>query len=771
MWIKNLRQRKLQTVLMFLIIAICTTLLVGAISILSSIEKPSHDFAKACHAVAVKIYPYTLEEVTIHTMGDQFTKLPLVKKVEYAKSHSVDESIFLNGKKAELFANLTEYNDAIFGSTIYTEGKNGIGNTLADDECILPACISNEYNLHTGDTVTINFSDQDMEYKIVGVFTDPFQTSTAFDSDILIHKLPANLSSKLNIFVYGKTDVTGAQIIEEYREHYDGIFNGFIFTVEDRISNGLIVGRIIGALFLAIGIIMLLVSALMIRYMIKNVMIADAKSIAVYKTMGYTSNDILAMYLKLYFLVVTLACLVGIISSVFVSNNILTSIYENMGTLKTSNSLLSGLLCYLVITSFILTVITIIILKAKKIKPVHSLNGSDYGGIKKKKYYKGNSSLQFSALGIAYRSFLREKKNALGIIITCIVTIFSVNFIIISLDVANTMKENNDYWIGVDKADVMVNVPNSTDYETVRTILEKDARTKHCLDANFNARVTMKWKKGMALTTITAFIYDDFSKVNLPLTEGSNPVASNEIAIATTVAAQLHKSIGDYIELYLDENHKSVFLVTGLFQSYMQFGDVCRLTTSAYTDNNCPFNYNNISVYLNDSKDINQFISDMKTQIGGRGSVIERTEQYASIMNMIVKPQQKAIPPVAMLILLIAGINIFSIVFLKNLKAQKINGIYKCIGYTTWHLIFANLIYVAGIALVSVVITFPLSLLTYSLIMNLSLTTLGFTEYPMQINNVHLLMANAAVIIIFIVSTLASSKALFKVNARDLVQE
>jgi ABC-type lipoprotein release transport system permease subunit len=203
----------------------------------------------------------------------------------------------------------------------------------------------------------------------------------------------------------------------------------------------------------------------------------------------------------------------------------------------------------------------------------------------------------------------------------------------------------------------------------------------------------------------------------------------------------------------------------------MQFGEVCRLTTSAFTANNVKLAYNNISVYLKNSEDTDNFINDISNKIGGSGKVIRRTEQYGSIMDMVAKPQQKAIPPVAALIIVMAGLNIFSIVYLKNMKAQKINGIYKCIGYSTWHLIASNLCYVAVIAFVAVIITFPISLITYSPIMKLSLSMFQFTEYPMQVNNMHLIIANVVVIIIFILSTLASSKALFKVNARDLVQE
>jgi ABC-type lipoprotein release transport system permease subunit len=652
---------------------------------------------------------------------------------------------------------------------LYLEGNKDLGNSLSGEECILPVCLSNEYDVHIGDTKMIKLSDKDVTYYVAGIYTDPYQTSTAYDSDILVQKLPTG--GRLTIAVYGKDAVTGMEIEAKYRETYPDIFSGSIMTLENRISNGSLVGQIIGAVFLAVGVFMLLVSGLMIYYMIKNAMIADAKPIAVYRTMGYTQADIMAMYLKLYFMVVTLACLIGNIGSVFISNTILTSIFENMGRLKTEYSFLSGLICYLLIIGFVLVLIMLILRKSCRIKPVASLTENHYGGIKKKKHYKGNSTLQFSAFGIAYRTFMREKRSAFSILLTCIVTIFAVNFIVISLDVANGMMENNDYWIGIDQSHIMVNIANQDNFATVKNIIEQDKRTDHTLSCNFDARVDMKWKKGMSGTTMVAFVYEDFEQAALPVTEGRNPITSDEIAISTRMARELHKDIGDYLEIYLDDSTKADMLITGLFQTYMHTGSLCRLTTSTYINNQVVFNYNYISVYLKDQKDMESFIPDMKESLGGKGKVIKRTEQYSSIMNMIVLPQQRAIPPVAALIILIAGINIFSIVFLKNLKAFKINSIYKCIGYTSWHLILSNMIYVLLIALLSILITLPVSLITYAPIMRLCLSAYNFSEYPMQYSTTHLIIANTLVLLVFIISTLASSKSLFKLNARELVQE
>lgn len=770
MWIKILRQRKLQTVMIILITAVCTTLLAGAISILSSLQKPSRDFIKKSNSVTAKFYPYTDKEEEIAAMGRQFAELPNVKSVELVRKHNVDENIYFAGKKEDQFVNLTEYHDHINGRAIYLEGVQGVGKTLKDNECILPACISSEYHLHIGGTVTIRFSNEVLTYKVKAVYTDPYQTSTAFDSDILIKKLP-DIDSHIVINVYGKDNITGGQIEEAYREKYDGLMNASMLSAEDRMSNGLVVGRIIGALFFAVGIIMLLVSALMIRYMIKNAMIADAKSIAVYKTIGYTSNYILSMYLKLYFTIITLACIIGALCSTFFSDIVLQSIFKNMGQLKMINSFLSGFICYLVVVSFVLLVIYVNIAKARRIKPVQALNGEDYGGIRKKKNYKGNSGLLFSPFGIAYRTFIRDKRSAVKIIITCMVTVFSVNFIVISFDIANTMKENNDFWLGIDKSDVIINVVDPSDYNYIKQVAEQDKRTDNCLNSINQVLTVMKWEKGMASSEMDSYVYDDYKRTKLPVTEGRNPEAFNEIAISVTMAKELHKDIGDYIEVYLYGEHKANLLITGLFQTFLQFGRMCRVTTDALKEHGCTYSYNTLSVFLKDRKDEGTFIRDIRDKIGKRGNVKKRTEQYSSIMDMIEKPQQKAIPPLAALILLIAGLNIFSMVYLKNLKMQKINSIYKCLGYTALHLIISNLVYIAVISLFCIITVMPISLITYTPIMKLCLSILNFTQYPMQINKVHLFIANTAVLLIFMINTLFSSRSLLKVNARDLVQD
>lgn len=771
MWIKNFRHKKLQTALMFLIIMLCSMLISASISILISLDKPFKDFVKECNSASGILYPYSQKERDVIALGEAFSKLPNVNRIEYGKVHYIEEEITSNDKKLEGFFRLAEYKDSIYGDIRFLKGNKDAISELKDNECIIPACLSNKNNVNVGDKIKIKFSDGNVFYTVRGIYSEIYDMTTSYDSEILIKQLPKGVYENLNIRLYGKPGVTGEDIEQAYREKNDGQMNGHIITLEDTINVNKISGNIIGAIFLAIGIIMLVVSCIIINFMIQNLMITDAKVIAIYKTIGYNSGDILSVYLKFYFVITSVACILGGIASASISNIILSSVFKNMGKVISNNLLIPGAICYLVIVTLVIGMIYRIISKTKKVKPVYALNGMTNSSTKKKKNYKGSLKFQFSAIGIALRGVMRNRKNSIMILITSIVTVFGINFGVISLDVANTLKDNNDYWLGVDKCDVMINVTDSNKNGKVEDIIKNDSRVSYVLNSNIATQVTMKWKKGMKLTTMKGFVFDDYSKAKLPITEGRNPENGNEVAISSKISKNLNKTIGDYIEIYLGGEKRVNLLITGIFQTYLELGDCCRLTTSVYRDNNYDFNYNYFSIYLKDKKQINSFIEDMKKSIGGNGNITARTEAFCSIMDMIVTPQKGAIPPVVALMLLVGGINIFCIVILRNTSNEKTNGIYKCLGYSTWHLICSNIYYVGILAVISIIIAVPMIILLYPSIMKVCLSMFGFIKYPVTYNYFHIALANIAVLIAFIISTLISSRSLKKVNVRDLVQE
>lgn len=772
MWTKLFRKRKLQTVMIFLVVLLCTTLLNGSMTVLTSLGKPYKELKEECNPADLSVYMYTYDENVINQYKDRFRELEEVESIADVKYLSIDDEVYVGDKKITAFLHLDKYNNNAYKKLRYVDGSKDIDKDLKENTCFIPACIQNEFNLKVGDTLSIKNSKKELNYKIAGVIAEPYSTSTAFDASIFVNDLPEGFTNVKTIMkVFAKDGYTGEDIQAAYQKINKGVFLGIVESVDEVIDGGLIAINIVSALFLAIGIIMLVVSGLIINFMIRHTMVADAKSIAVYKTIGYTNSTILKMYLTFYFMITIVASILGIFCSRILADKVLGGVFANLGQSKEINVFYTGIWCILAVLGFVLLIVFAVIYKTKNIKPVYALNGLKNSNTRKKKHYSGKGNSNFSPIGIALRNIRRDKKGIIGILITISVTIFAVNFGIISLDVAYSQKDNNNYWIGVDASDVIINMTDSKDYDEIKNIVEKDKRVKKYYNASMGERVMFDWDKKGSAPAISAFVYEDYNKLELPMVEGRNPENSKEIAIGTRVADEQKKEVGDYIECYVGQGTKLKLLVVGIFQTYYQLGDSCRIRSDVYTDNNLEFGYNMCSIYLKDNDEREAFIDDLSKVVGNKGEVIPRTEAFSSIMNMIIEPQMQGIPPVIILAFFIGAINIFCIVMLKNVANEKNNGIYKSIGYSTADLIKANLYYVGIIAVISIAVAVPLCIAMYPSIMKATLSMFGFRAYPITINVIHMIIGNSCALIVFVVSTLVSSRSLYRIDVRDLVIE
>ncbi len=770
MWWKNIRIRKLQTVVMFLIVLFCSTLLVASFGIITSLSKPFDEFAKECQMPELHFYPYVEDENHLMTVIQRFESLDEVEKVEVINRYYLEEEIYCDNNKIDALLDLVKFKDGVFDYVHFFQGNIEQVKTMKDNECALPSCVANEYEINVGDEITIKFAKSSQTYIVKAIYSSPYDILSAYNSSMIVNDLPKDIDSGTKLYIYTKDGVSASELETAYRNINNGVLEGAKNTIDNMKDANQLLGAITGSIFLAIGVIMLLVSCLIINFMIRSMMVADAKTIAVYKTLGYESKDILLMYLKFYFVIVSIACIVGIVIGDMLKNVVLSKIFANIGTTGGQSILVIGVPCFVSIVSFVLLVIYLIIKKTKDIKPVIALNDMNHTNTKKKKY-KGNSSMQFSSLGIALRTIRSDKKGMIGVIIIAIMTVFIINFGVISLDIANTLRENNDYWIGIDQCDVMVSIADSKNLEKVTAILDRDTSVSHYLLSITDYPLTLDWKEGITNTYMYSFIYDDFEEANLPIVIGKNPTLASEIALSSYMAEEHNKSVGDYITVYLNGQERVELLITGIFQTYYNMGQSGRVISDILKSHDVPFEYTTISVYLNGSVNPSDYVEALQSTIGANGKTYLRTEAFSSIMDMIEQPQKLAIPYVLVLVFLIGGINIFSVVLLRNAKNKKMNGIYKSIGYTSNHLIKASILYIVILVAISMVIAIPLIITTYPTIMKLALSMFNFIEYPVQYNILHIVIMNVVILLVFIIFTYCSSLSIKKVAVRDLVNE
>lgn len=770
MWLKNFRNKKLQTLLIGLILLLCALLISTSLSILLSLNEPLEQLAEECDSAFAVVYPYAEEyEQEVRAVAKRLESLDEVTKTVCVRKHYVSEKLTSKEKEIETFTYLTEYNTEVFGKVRCVEGSRTDFENLKMGECIVPACISVEHNLKVGDDFTVHVPGENITYTIKGIYADIYSTSNAFSNYVFIKQLPKQVSSEMEIRIYAKEGVLEEQILDSYKEMYGNELEGQMNTRSNAIESSLLAVRILGGILLAIGVIMLLTCCLIVNFVLRSIMTSDAKTIAIYKTIGYDDRTIRALYTKFYFVVTTVGVWSGIIISGVVTNRILNDLFANIGEQANVQVGKIGIGIYGLTLVLVLGTVYLVTARMKKLKPVHALGNMSPTDTTKKRNYKGDYRGAFSPLGIAFRMIMRDKKGTMGILLVAIVSVIGINFGLVSLDVALNMKENNDYWLGIDKCDVMITVSNGATAEEIEEKLAGDSNILKTAVCCMNGVLIVEREKNGKNAVVYPFVYEDFSEVDLSIVKGRNPERKDEIALAGKVAETLNKDVGDYVSLKMGTGSKS-FLITGLYQTYYSMGESCRLVGAAY--DGLPFSYDTVSVYLKDNRDISDEVERIEEMIEGSGKVIPRTEQFASIMEMISKPQESAIPAVILMVVLIGSINIFCIIMLKNQKDVKINTIYKCLGYTSGHLMAANLWFVSLLALASVLTAVPILLYFYPKIMKLTLGAMfGLLEYRVEYNLVHIVLGNIAVFLLFIISTFLSSRGIRKINVRDLVIE
>lgn len=769
MWYKNFRTKKVQVALLAVIILLCTTFIGTAANILTLLSVPYDTLAEECDLPEARCYLSGRSVEEVQAAADQFEKLSMVKNVKIHPYLVAASGIEYQGETADMFAVVLEYDEETFGKVRIVEGEREALQNLSENECFLPFFMANDADITIGDTITVRCNGSDaLKYTVKGFFSDIFSANPAYDSELFVGKLPEEVSeADLNYMITVRTDEAG-QLESSYRKQNDGILPGNIETAMQRKQDIQISNDILGGLFLGVGAICFLTSCLIIYFLIKNMLQRDAKKIAVFKMIGYGTRDIIRLYFYFYLLLFGISAAAGVFFSAELGAVLLNSTLQNIGVKSAARC--SGLAALLIVLIIALASgqIALQLYSMRNIPPIYAMNGMTEGNTRKgKNSYQGS----FSPFGMAMRSICREKKGVTTILMTAIVVAFISNFAMISLNVVQMQKESNCFWLAVEDCEVVMNSMTMEAFEETDDFLAADEDVEKVVRCMRNCYVNLHWEEGMDHTSVFTNVYETLQDTDLTLCEGREPEADTELAIGIKVAESLGKKVGDYVTLDSADGGTRDYLICGSFQSYVEMGNCMRMTKEGIErlGQDCQYNYH--MVYLKEGVSAEAFIEKTK---GCLPDVVvqERQQLYGSILNdMIVEPQEMAIPPMMVLVFLIAGVSIFSMVMLKNNADKKNDEIYKCIGYRFSHLILAKVSYVFLIALLGVAVALPLCYFSYPRIMIYSLSFFGMAQYPIVYDWDYMLVANSGVIVVFLVAALLSSLSLRKTDVRNLVQE
>ncbi len=672
----------------------------------------------------------------------------------------------------------TEYATGEFDQIKIVEGKST--SELLDNEVIFSYGKSKLNNISLGDVIVVNTEQGTKELTIAGIGVD-----LTFNFDTIT--LNRFWTTKANIESFNSDEEQysiGINYNNYSKELEEEILDEIVVALGDSASDALILSHqiilqansffqvVMGAIFTLIGVILIVVGLFIIRSIVFNNIVTESKKIATLKSTGFSSNNIISMYLFEYGVIAFISIIIGIFGSLALSDIVLSDLNDlsNMFGLSSNINIVQTTLVFIVIISIIEFTVYLVSRGVSKINPAVALSrGMQVNETKAVVSLIEHKKMPLS-LVLAFKDILYNKK----MIITLILFIIATTFTIVSLSSAsyslNTQKTNNQLWLGYD-IDAKVVSSTPLDLEAHQEIISKLEESVY-VEGTVTVFLDLKSQiyddnQEKYLTSISQiFVTENKEPIDFSVTNGRLPENENEIMLAHNLLVLLEKEIGDYTTVRsLGEERE--LLIVGECQSLTNQGMTFRLFFDEIEDEF--LNNSLIQINFIDGVEEEVLVNEMATLFD---SDITLVFEYANVsmvsMFDILGTVTNGIIGIFAVICLVILLNLN----LTNVNKERFNyGIYKSIGMDNQSIINIYLFKNSIINIIGVIIGGTLGILTVPSIMNTMMSGLGLSEFPTSINYISILVSIGIVFAVTFLNALVIKRNISLITPKELLVE
>ena len=779
---KDLMHRKSVNLILFLFITIATVFLASSVNnilVVSSSVDYYMDYANIPDVNLVAVNSGEKEKI----MKWIETEAPGVKDYGYQEMLSVEQKNLHreNGKKfnAEgLSLFLSEE------SSDYCKGfdPNGGALHLQDDEIGMPAFLMDKNDLKVGDKVRISLNGRDKTFTLKTVVKD-----AAFGNDMV-----GMSRSFMNSDMYKEFKKTGSEqtyalyfinvsSISEFTEAQNLQSFPSVLNTVSRSMYSMIYSfdLILAALLILVGICMILIALLVLRFTLLFTMEEEYREIGIMKAIGLRDKAIRRLYLVKYTFLVSSGAFLGLLISVPISCIMVARVSVNMIMEDSGVNFFVNILCTLLIIFLVMLFCMNCTRKLSRITAISAIRGG----------HSGESFAKASALYLFKQKYLRVpaylgindmlthlKRYALLLVTFCI----SFVLITIPLNTINTMQSSemaSKFTVNTDSAVYIKKIEgkqdsayrNSPQLKKAMQRVEREMKEK-----GYDAELTASsiyflpfhapGKKGN--TKIMSLQIQGRNTEYLDYLEGSAPVLENEIAFSRLILEDNNWHIGDRIEADLNgETYK--FIITGSYADYMQLGSSARLNAKLDLSKVDMFEYWNVNVDMKTDKSQTELKDTLQKQFPDYEWYTAQEIVDRNIGGIQESLSELLIPMTAMLCAVIMLITLLmEKLFIVREKGEI--AMMKSIGFRNSSIRSWQVIRMILVALVSMLAAVPLSMLSNRFMLEPIFAIMG-ADVHIQIDPVQVYLIYPGVLLLGIIcATIFATGQIKRIHIREM---
>lgn len=775
LWISKIKKRKFQMMLIGLIVMISSFMLSSSIGIVTSVTAPMDTLIKKTKAPILFMTEDKYDGIQ-NDMSSAKKTLEADKRV--IKVNIIKDVIKAGGKikygTKEMdipTAYFMSYKNGDFGEPKFIKG----GTKLKKGECYINSILAETYNISLNDCIVVENPQKNINLKVKGIYADPYNVSMTFGID----KFYINNEQIKEIYgvnqemltVFSKDYNSAEYVIKQYKKRSTKQLSLKIQNLDTAKLSAEISQQMVGSFIAAFALIILLVSAIVIRSSIFDSIVKEYKNIGVYKSLGYSSRSIINIYLKAYSAVVLIAAVIGSVFSKYLIMYTLSNSFNVYGVKAETSDIKPMMLTVIFVMLLMLTSIYGIIRKTKEISPVEALTL----GVPLNK--KRGASLKFMEdkffpCAQALRKIINYKKLTVILFLILFVCSYLVSFSITIYISLSTISDKSSFWFGFDNAKYRISVNDVSREKKVYKWIKNNKKVKGSVEGNLEYPAVLSNDEIEDDGSILLTSYKQFDKNGIKenVLEGRNPKYDNEIAVSKKLLEKTHKSLGDYIDIYI-KGQKKTLLITGCYQSMMHLGMIARVLESTIQSSDKEYFITNISFNLINPHDYKNVKNDAENRFDKAILINKSNNYFKDNLKGISNSSKAAIAPFTLLLIIIGAINVFSIIMLMNINNKREFCIYKSIGYSTIDLIKTNCVYVTILGSFAAILELPVFYFSYPIIMDMIFSMFGIYKYPIDIRFKLLVFGLLFSMATYLASTLISSLSIRKFKVQELNED
>ncbi len=652
-----------------------------------------------------------------------------------------------------------------------------------ENEVWITAKIAHILGVEAGDPLVLQLADASVTVRIAGIVSDPvFGGSTTnvyrmWCGSGQLSGFPLAENNKISYLEirFREYSAQAEQTFIRETENYFHVPLADTIYTYDRIKSGYTAPyKMVGAVLCLVSAVLAGTILVLLLFLIQSDMEEDVRTMGIYKALGMTGAQIAEIYLGCYGILSLVGASLGSLLGGAWSKSILTKVLGNLGLYKVSFAdmgiyqLLGGILVPV-------TVIGICFCAVFKIRKLHAacaIRTSSWLGQTRERhakepsipYYHGCSSFEFyyALRGIQNKKLRFGYLAGLSLILGCL-TVTCLG----CLNAIRNMDQDPELW-GFIKSDIYVTSVEDTPVSHILEDLESDPRVMYTYGVN---KVTAQYKpkQGETWKNIPTEVYQ------LPWNEnvkdrslyGRRPLDENEVGIGLALSQEYGLTVGDSIELMVN-GKKAVYQITGIFQTLSNYGNIIRMVTDHLEQFvKADGTHADYMLVLAHGTDKWSYARELAEKYGGQFSFIAAKSNGENLSG-ILAPAFGTILTVLFLVSILITMNL---TFLLVHREQRLIGMLKAVGMTSWQIVK---IYSWRNGLCALVGN-SLGLLTGILVLPKLLTPyarfLGLTQFPF-VNSLSgtatsLLLPPACIAL----STCAMVKAIDTISIKELISQ